>query len=302
MKTKNLKVRWRRFSQFSVKALLLLVAAVAVACGWFTWKLDHKRRERAAVAEIQKIGGHVIYRWQQEATNAKAMPPGPQWLRRRLGDDFFSDVVGIAVHGDSVTDEWLAHLEPISELTRAHFLGTRITNEGVRYLSRFKTLEEFNLDSTATDAGLKWLNDLPALKRLVLSGARRVSDAGMTHLAGLSELEQLWLDGTSVTDAGLAHLKGLSNLKELWLRETVVGDAGLSHLKGLKELRTLNLDATAVTDAGLVELHTLSALQDLWVQGTRVTPSGRDAFRRALPKCRMHMNSRKWPFPRPWEH
>jgi len=40
-----------------------------------------------------------------------------------------------------------------------------------------------------------------------------------------------WLDGTQVTDAGLVHLKGLTNLEYLYLRKTQVTDAGIAKLE-----------------------------------------------------------------------
>jgi len=41
------------------------------------------------------------------------------------------------------------------------------------------------------------------------------------------------LSGTKVTDAGLEHFKGLTQLQELCLTDTKVTGAGLEHLKGL---------------------------------------------------------------------
>ena len=55
---------------------------------------------------------------------------------------------------------------------------------------------------------------------------------------------------TSITDAGLVHLKGLPNLQNLSLFGTKVTNAGLVHLKGLTELQELNL-----RDAGVADLQ-----------------------------------------------
>ena len=71
------------------------------------------------------------------------------------------------------------------------------------------------------------------------------------------------LDNTKVTDAGLVHLQGLSQLQDLGLDDTKVTDAGLVHLQGLSQLQVLELDNTKVTDAGLVHLQGLSQLQAL---------------------------------------
>ena len=64
-----------------------------------------------------------------------------------------------------------------------------------------------------------------------------------------------------MSDAGLVHLKGLTNLGVLRLKDTNVTDAGLVHLGGLTSLGILDLNDTAVTDRGVAELK--KALPDL---------------------------------------
>lgn len=56
------------------------------------------------------------------------------------------------------------------------------------------------------------------------------------------------LAGTAVTDAGLQHLSGLTNLEWLDLSGTAIGDGGLQHLSGLKNLQHLDLSRTRVGD------------------------------------------------------
>jgi hypothetical protein len=46
-----------------------------------------------------------------------------------------------------------------------------------------------------------------------------VTDAGLAHLRGLTNLRMLVLIGTKLTDAGLEHLKGLTNLEGLVLEQ-----------------------------------------------------------------------------------
>ena len=58
-----------------------------------------------------------------------------------------------------------------------------------------------------------------------------------------------------VTDAGVKHLHGLTQLRTLWLNHTRVTDAGLEHLKGLSQLQELFLDERGVTDTGVMKLH-----------------------------------------------
>jgi len=65
----------------------------------------------------------------------------------------------------------------------------------------------------------------------------------------------LKLNGTQVTDGGLEHLKGLSQLDELDLTDTKVTDAGLEQLKWLSKLEKLWLDGTKVIDKGVEKLQ-----------------------------------------------
>ena len=73
------------------------------------------------------------------------------------------------------------------------------------------------------------------------------------------------LRGSKVTDAGLVHLKGLTNLNFLGISGARVTDSGLVHLKGLTSLHTLSLSYNNVTDAGLVHLNGLTNLQTMWL-------------------------------------
>ena len=68
-------------------------------------------------------------------------------------------------------------------------------------------------------------------------------------------ITQRSLTGNQITDEGLVHLKGLTNLAELGLNETQVTDAGLRQLKGLTKLEILEVDGTQITDAGIAELR-----------------------------------------------
>ena len=72
----------------------------------------------------------------------------------------------------------------------------------------------------------------------------------------MTNLETLGLSGCEqITDAGLVHLKGLTNLQSLFLMKTQITDAGLVHLKELTNLQDLNLIETPITDSGVAELQ-----------------------------------------------
>lgn len=105
--------------------------------------------------------------------------------------------------------------------------------------------------------------------RVIFKGGK-VTDAGLVHLRGLSELKTLYLDGSSITDAGLVNLKGLTKLETLGLSQTAVTRTGLVHLKGMVKLQTLGLSRTSVTDSGLVHLKGLTTR---WASPTPMSPT-----------------------------
>jgi beta-lactamase regulating signal transducer with metallopeptidase domain len=127
-------------------------------------------------------------------------------------------------------------------------------------------------ETKVTDAGLEHLKGFSQLQYLFL-GHTDVTDAGLEHLKGLSQLQMLDLSGTKVTDAGLEHLKGLTQLQTLFLGNHIT-DAGLENLKGLPQLHTLSLCDTQITDVGLEHLKGLSQLQTLHLGNTQLTDDG----------------------------
>ena len=62
-------------------------------------------------------------------------------------------------------------------------------------------------------------------------GLTKVSDAGLKHLCGLSELDLLDLDDTDVSDNGVKLLVGLTDFQELHLFNTKVSPEGIKQPK-----------------------------------------------------------------------
>src|SRR5262249_49271032 len=71
------------------------------------------------------------------------------------------------------------------------------------------------------------------LKYLDLSHNRFFDDRGMRQIGRMTDLEKLYLTGTSVSDEGLRHLSSLTRLTELALDGTGISDSGLAHLAPL---------------------------------------------------------------------
>jgi hypothetical protein len=177
--TQNPKPR-RLLFQFRLKTLFLIVAVLCVPLAWVGVRMNHKRQERAAIAEIERLGGTVEYDWQRVRvqgmpfTNPNGLPTGPGWLRWTLGDDFFSRVVYVGFQRS-------------------------LDDEDIRRASTFSTVEELGLrHAEIGDEGLAYLQGLTHLRSLTLAHSN-LTDAGLQHLKSLTTLKYLDLDRTMTT-------------------------------------------------------------------------------------------------------
>ncbi len=263
---------WRRWFRLNLLGLMALVLVVGAFLGWIC---DGARVQREAVAAIQKAGGRVAYDWEWKnsdwirrgsnpvAPNAK--PWAPRWLVQALGVDFFGHVALVNISLPDDPDEVMVHIGKLEGLEDLLLYGT-----------------------PPSDATIAHINGLHSHRNLSINWTQhprnaRITDAGLSQITKLINLEKLSLDSTQITDAGMAQLKRLKRLEQLSLEGTEITDAGLAHLKGLTKLTYISLSRTGVTDEGLLQLSGLTNLKVGYVMKTGVTDAGLERLRRALP-------------------
>ena len=188
----------RRWYQFSLRTLLVVMTLACVAFAWTGWRIQQARVNRDGLAAAQKTVDTAIEKAAEE--RAAIMKLGgwlePKIIHRRPQtwlEKVFFDSGG----PDDPADDWILW-----------------AYGGVSF----------------GDADLKHFSTLTVLHVLTLDDSN-VTDAGLMHLKGLTDLESLFLDGTKVTDAGLEHLKGLTSLLGLFLSDTEVTDEGVEKLQ-----------------------------------------------------------------------
>ena len=208
----------RRFFRYSLRTLMLVVT---VFCVWLGVTAKRAQDQRQAVVAIYKLGGRVLYDHQIEESD----PPGPAWLRQLIGVEYFFNVARVYLRKPDYHGRNSATRKRFTDADLEHLTGL------VRDLKRFSELQFLDLRYT------------------------QVTDEGLMHLKGLTNLLRLYLDDTQVTDAGLVRLKELTKLQFLFLTDNQVTDEGLVHLKGLTNLRWLLLGNTQVTDEGVQKLQ-----------------------------------------------
>ena len=171
-----------------------LQIGLLIAPAGLSWAADAETA--TAVSEIKKLGASVRYQGQQ------------------MEVDFH-------LRGRSLTDNGLAHLARLKNITGLNLKDTKITSRGLVHLRGLDKLRWLHLEQT------------------------QVGDAGMQHLAELPRLEYLNLYATNITDKSLVQLAHCKPLRRLYVWQTGVTDAGIAVLKKkrpqLKIVRGLDL-------------------------------------------------------------
>ncbi len=176
------------------------------------------------------------------------------------------EVTSLDLTPTGVTGDGLKHLDVLTNLTTLNLPKTmQLTDAAAKGFASLKHLTTLTLDGPLiTDGVLAALGEahlLHALSRARGTVTQRPSKA--------EEVTSLDLTHTKVTDAGVSALAPLTNLTSLNLSYTKVKDAGLKDLAPLKKLTTLTLDATQLTDRSLDALRENNLLHTL----ARVTPA-----------------------------
>ena len=181
----------RRWFRFSLRTLLVVIT---VLCVWLGLKVNAARRQKDAVEAILKLGGSVQYDYQTVAPiplkvidynfDRNALPPGPAWLRERLGGEYFSSVLGVTVE------------------SRDHTLA--ISTADLAELAKLPSLKLLSADDV-DDAGLEQIGKLTSLEGLYLE-SKQITDGGLKHLQNLASLEVLDLNGTGISSDGIRYL------------------------------------------------------------------------------------------------
>ena len=278
----------RRWFQFSIGGVLLLTGAVAAVMAFY---VNRVQRQREVVALVEQHNGALSYDFQR---NRQGRPRGPEWARKLLGQDFFSDLVHVRTTGIkndeprltsigslkklemlnlrncAAGDEVFRHFGDLTELRRLDLSGTKLSDAGLNKLDRLTKLQMLDLHQTRiTDVGLRALRGMTELEGLDLSGTA-ISEV-FRQFGDLTELRRLDLSGTKLSDAGLNKLDRLAKLQWLDLHQTRITDAGLQGLRGMVELNQLDLSGTAISDLGIEYMPHLPRLGYLNLNDTKVS-------------------------------
>lgn len=179
--------------QFSIRAMLLGIAIVALALGLY---MRAVRRQQSIVRAIEEAGGYVVY---DEG-------PGP--------DPF-----------DSSVNPFASDLEPSRKPWLERWISSNLGKDFIYDVVSVELMRTSDADAT-----LSRIANLTTIRSLYLHGSD-VTGAGLACLMDLSDLSDLDLSDTEITDAELEPLRGLGHLARLDLRRTPVTSAAVAALQ-----------------------------------------------------------------------
>jgi hypothetical protein len=308
---KKPKPRWKTIS---LRALLLIVLAIAL---WLGWIVNKAREQREAVRALQKFGGFVHYDWEFVNGRVKVpqgnllwMPswgkftPGgkpwaPDWLRRALGDEYFQSIAHVSLYVDiknqvaSATwvnmgpaDDALRKLATQTSIRTLQIGGQQVTDANLSYVGQMTGLQELSIawGRHLTDRGFMQLSRLKRVRILEVDNSK-MTDAGLEAIGKLTNLEELRIGGAGFSDRGLAQLKGLTRLKTLWFvhGDHQISDASVESLKSMPALEDLAVVGWHVSDEGIAKLRELKNLKTLIIGLSKDQQVRKDRLHRLLP-------------------
>jgi hypothetical protein len=275
--------------------LLLVIVVVAL---WLGWRVDKARRQRHAIAQIEKYNGYV--RFDYEYAGGKeipdAQPKGPRWLRRNLGDDYFREVSRVIYVDQPLSDATLAPLVDLNLIEELRFLVRvhhgkapvdpppgleRLTESGLSRLEGLTRLRRLEFeDMELTGSMLRRLNHSTQLEDLCIYEYDRVkagiSDEGMPSLGAMPRLRVLSLWCHRITGSCLKPLRGSRSLEKLQFHGSALSTAGFENIGAITNLKELYFKQVDVSDRNLLDLRNLTALTRLTLDDyrSRITDAG----------------------------
>ena len=216
--------------------LRLLLALVTLFCIWLSIHVQRARRQQAAVKFHEVRSSRVYYdympvvsaksKWLGSARDRLATSPGPAWLLKPLGEDFFHSVVEVEIFDcDQLRD-----LGGFPGLEAVWTVGNGINDQDIEHVSRLGGLRQFHVrgaynifdrrsQSDLTDRGLQFLAQMQRLEVLAVTGS--FSAEGLAVLAESRSLREITVVGCddSVTPAGAEQFRRGGRVQRLSLRK-----------------------------------------------------------------------------------
>jgi Leucine-rich repeat (LRR) protein len=193
-------------------------------------------------------------------------PIGPEGIEALL---FLSNLEKADFYVDNLTDADMPQFSALQfhqSLKTLDISGNAISDAGLKYLSGLNSVESIDLSGNliTTGEGLRYVAEMRGLRTLLLMGPsfahlsgnrNHVVAKNLELLNNAPSLTTLSLLGLSVTDDDLAHVAKISKLIYLDLQGNLIKGYGLRDLRSLTRLQTLIIPSTIpMNDPAIADL------------------------------------------------
>lgn len=222
----------RSWRQFSLRAVLILMTILAI---WLGIVSHRARNLRRAVDAIAAVGGSIHYHYE---LNAGQGPPGPAWLRKLLGDEYFVSPFHVELTGDGITDGFLEE-----------------------HLAALRTVEYLVIESlNVTDTGIEHVASLRNVSTLHLT-CPKMTDAALSHIATLRKIDALGVNSPCLTASGVRRLRSLNLVNRVGSYHDL---GNRDAVRSLGDTTIIEVNHQPLSDvlAYLVDYHEVSFISD----------------------------------------
>ena len=135
----------RRWLRYSLRTFVVVLTVFGV---WLGLLVHRVNMQKEAVQWVKDHGGGIAYDFEWDEVKKSliddAKPPGPDWLRKLIGIDYFADVVIVVCNNTKVVD-----IGSLRELPQLQWLGLSSTQvSDLSPLSRLTQLQWLSLSNT----------------------------------------------------------------------------------------------------------------------------------------------------------
>lgn len=243
--TKLKRLDFSRIDQDEIKKPILLSHALDLLV---------ERQGREVLDALRVLGHDPENRFRNFVALEHDLPPVDLPAMQKYGSHF-THLENFDVHEEAL-NEWMAAVAPLKRMRRFTISGTRddrkdiekraaVTRSQLEHMAQWDQLEELELmncdlqeDALQAIAGLQRLTEMDLVDCTLASGS-------MQAIGQIKSLKRLKFPLTKVSEGDLPHLAGLSNLEELFL-STPLPAKSLASLKDLKQLKKLELSRKEV--------------------------------------------------------
>lgn len=306
--TRTLPTRHRRWFQFSLRSLLLMMLVFSCGLGWLMTK---RRQAQQAWKRIEEANQRGVKLFTADDLKKRGyIPPQGTWLEEWLGIsspahlkyaevmldgdpkeiipllDNFPEITDVRIRAINLADNHLATLAGMTRLRDLHIADSPLHGTGLIHLADMNSLVGLYFVSceNLTDDAFPSIPNLPYLIKLSIEDCP-INGTNLSHLAtACPQLKSLRLQNTQLNEHGMLELGKVDHLESLFIIQTPITGNGMAHLSRLQDLEMLSLAQTTIGDQGLLHLSS-ERLTSLNLSSTLITDSSLSLFAR-LPSLK----------------